>query len=104
MTGLRLFLNIQSLSDIVTNSSSEVFCEVVTVTGELLDQAAKYLSTILDRKVEVVDYSADNKKIEFWIEWGDDDSTVKEDFRKLIKHILDKEFGPGVFIVREGEY
>lgn len=99
---MRIIIPIQSFTDLITNSSSEIFCEIVTISTEQLDAVAAFLSTVLKRPITPADYSETRKVIEFWIEWGADESPIQVDFRNVIQYILDKEFGEGVCIVQEG--
>lgn len=101
---MRIIIPIQSFTDLVTNSSSEVFCEIIVISAEQVDSVAAFLSTILDRTISPVEYSPDRKVIEFWVEWGEDGDPIQSDFRNMIKYILDKEFGEEVCIVQEGTY
>lgn len=112
---LYLKVNIQSISDIITNSSSEIFCVVKGGDASVTNIVAKHLSYVLGRNItvdtdtEVWDeesqecIKSDNPPIMFSMEIGYDNDWVKEDFRALIKATLDAHFGVGVVTVEGGE-
>ena len=64
-TGVLLRINIQSFSDVITNSSSEIFC---TITGDDLKAIYDLLKPILpgrDSDLEPTLHMEDNYKIEY---------------------------------------
>ncbi len=87
--GVLLSINIQSFSDVITNSSSEIFC---TITGkdveaiyELLESLFPGYDSEMEPTVEIVDDS-----IELWLPYGED--KVTEFYKAGLEAILDKYF------------
>lgn len=99
--GVLLRFNIQSYSDIITNSSSEIFCSIESNNGSIED-IAKFLSEITGVKVEPAeDYEDDSKRtnhIDFWAEYSAFYETeyVEDMFIKLLEHSLSTKFTKGV--------
>lgn len=99
--GVLLRLNIQSYSDVITNSSSEIFCRIES-NNDSIDSIAKFLSEITGVNVEPAEsYEDDSKKtnyIDFWAEYSAfyDTEYVKDMFIKLLEHSLSTKFTKGV--------
>jgi hypothetical protein len=94
-------LKIHSFVDIITNSSTELFCEIESDT--ILPKIKEYLELILKREIEIFPSEEDikfdpeylkdeSKRIQFEIERGDNDE-ITDDFCKLLDVVLTKEFG-----------
>lgn len=85
---VKISINIQSFSDVITNSSSEIFC---TITGEDLKAIYELLKPLFpgcDSELEPVLYDRDGS-IQLWIPYGE---YATEFYREGLKVILDKYF------------
>lgn len=86
--GVLLRINIQSFSDIVTNSSSEIFC---TITGDNLVEIYELLKPLLpgyDSEMEPTLYMEENA-VTLWLPYGE---YVVEFYKAGLEAILDKYF------------
>lgn len=94
---MKIKIKIQSISDIITNSSSEVFC---TVTSELyLDEVKNLLRTIFpgeDSELEPTIETTCNA-VTLWMPYGQYGMDVF--YREGLKAILDKYFNENYEIV-----
>lgn len=82
--GVLLSINIQSFSDVVTNSSSEIFC---TITGNDLDSIYELLKPLFPSSYGYSDM--EDGVITLWIPYGEQ----PVDFYKAgLEAILDKHF------------
>lgn len=87
-TGVLLRINIQSFSDVITNSSSEIFC---TITGDDLKAIYDLLKPILpgrDLDLEPTLHIEDNI-ITLWLPYGE---YAVEFYKEGLEAILDKYF------------
>lgn len=87
-TGVLLRINIQSFSDVITNSSSEIFC---TITGEDLKAIYELLKPLFpgcDSELEPTLYIEDNI-ITLWLPYGE---YAVEFYKEGLEAILDKYF------------
>lgn len=87
-TGVLLRINIQSFSDVITNSSSEIFC---TITGDDLKAIYDLLKPILpgrDSDLEPILHMEDNI-ITLWLPYGE---YAVEFYKEGLEAILDKYF------------
>lgn len=87
-TGVLLRINIQSFSDVITNSSSEIFC---TISGADLDAIYELLKPILpgrDSDLEPTLHMEDNI-ITLWLPYGE---YAVEFYKAGLEAILDKYF------------
>ena len=87
-TGVLLRINIQSFSDVITNSSSEIFC---TITGDDLKAIYDLLKPILpgrDSDLEPTLHMEDNI-ITLWLPYGE---YAVEFYKEGLEAILDKYF------------
>ena len=95
----KVVFNIQSISDIITNSSSEIFCRVES--KEHIEDIAKVLNNIF----ALYGYQcyAGDEGIDFWIDLGafEDNESVKYMFMALIKNTLLMYFSPDDFEILE---
>lgn len=85
----KYLIPIQSFSDVITNSSSEIFC---TITGDDLQAIYKLLKPLFpgyDSDLEPVLHQRDNNSISLWIPYGE---SAIEFYREGIEAILDKYF------------
>lgn len=102
---LKLLIRLQSFSDVITNSSSEIFCQVKAISSSGINAIAEYLNTILPYRVypskdedEDEDSNGDNT-IDFWIEWGSDTESMADNFAALLKQVLLQHFNEDSFEV-----
>lgn len=87
-TGALLRINIQAFSDVITNSSSEIFC---TITGDDLKAIYDLLKPILpgrDSDLEPTLHMEDNI-ITLWLPYGE---YAVEFYKEGLEAILDKYF------------
>lgn len=85
---VKVSINIQSFSDVITNSSSEIFC---TITGKDLRAIYELLKPLFpgcDSELEPVLYDEDNI-IQLWLPYGDQPI---EFYRVGLEAVLDKYF------------
>lgn len=87
---LQLRINIQSFSDVITNSSSEIFC---TITGNDLDSIYELLKPLFPSsygysEMEPTLYMEDGV-ITLWLPYGD---SPTEFYKAGLEAILDKYF------------
>jgi hypothetical protein len=91
MKKLKIKITFHSMVDVITNSSSEIFCQIKS--KEFLEEIALYLTEILGREIEYCDdCDEDDNSIDFWIEYGDYDY-LTDDFSKLLNIVLSEKFG-----------
>lgn len=66
---LRIQINIQSISDIITNSSSEVFC---TITGKDLEEVQSILGALFKTEYseDFVRISITDETVEVWMPYN----------------------------------
>lgn len=98
---MKVQLNIQSISDVITNSSTEIFCQIQPSTYEVAKEIKAFLSGLSRRKIEIEDnaYEYDDNDepinphpvINFIIEYGDYDYLTK-DFATLLDVALSSVF------------
>lgn len=95
-TGVLLRINTQSFSDVITNSSSEIFCRVESNNGSI-DSIAKFLSTITGVNIRPAeDYDTTNY-IDFWADYSAfyESEYIEDMFIKLLEHSLSTKFTKG---------
>lgn len=88
-SGLTIGIKIQSISDIVTNSSSEVFC---TITSDIIKDIYSFLKQLFgecDEYEPTIYYEKDSGEILINLPYGFGGT---EFFRKGLETILDKNF------------
>lgn len=86
-----------SVVDIITNSSSEIFCTVHSADN--LKEIKDYLSALLNRTVDTDDDCDNGEYIAFSLEYGDTDLIIS-DFIKLLTKVLSDTFGETNFQIR----
>lgn len=93
----------QSVSSIITNSSSEVFCRV-EADKELLKEMAVFLKGIIGYGVEIYSYEdmGQDFYFQFSMEYGDN-GWIQSVFRGMLQHILEEKFGKDNFEIFEEE-
>lgn len=87
----RIVLNIQSISDVITNSSSELFCTIICNNNS--EAISDLLSRIFkgdDAEFEPTLFTYDDDTIEVWLPY--DYFGLTEFFREGLIAILDKYF------------
>jgi len=94
----RVFFTIKphSIIDVITNSSTEIFCAVFS--KEKFKEISDFLGELLGREVVTLSEN-DEKFIEFSIERGDNEN-ITDDFVKLMNKILEDNFGKDNFEIR----
>lgn len=96
-TGVLLRINILSFSDVITNSSSEIFCRVESNNGSI-DSIAQFLSTTTGVNIRPADYCDSTANyIDFWVDYGafDNSGYIEDMFIKLLEHSLSTKFTKG---------
>lgn len=101
----KISISIQSFSDVITNSSSEIFCQIEANDAHGIQVIAEYLNSILPYKVTpsmVYDNKTDEEyegnTIDFWAELGSlDDTPFPEQFAALLNEVLLEHFNEGSF-------
>lgn len=95
-------INYHSIVDIITNSSTEIFCSISSTN--FIDAIAAELTTLLGRKITPGDWDEDTSKISFSMEYGSDMDYIQEDFRKLMTYFLEEKFGKENFTISTDVY
>lgn len=93
----------QSISNIITNSSSEVFCRV-EADEALLEEMAEFLKEIIGYRVEIYSYEdlGEEFYFEFQMEYGDN-GWIQRAFRNMLQRILEEKFGKDNFEIFDEE-
>lgn len=101
---LKLLIRLQSFSDVITNSSSEIFCQIKSISSSGINAIAEYLNTILPCEVspsmrydDEEDSEEDGHTIDFWIEQGSDAEHIGDNFAALLEHVLLQHFNEDSF-------
>lgn len=102
--GVLLRINCQSFSDVITNSSSEIFCQVQCKDVNSINTIAEYLNSILPMNVEPNIHEAwdnddeDRSTIDFWCEMGSfyDYEYIPDVFATLLRETLNQHFREGI--------
>lgn len=106
---MKIKINIQSLSSIITNSSSEVFCVISSDKEAVMQVVTEYLNSFLPYKVtyyEPDNFGAfkDRYHIVFIVEYGSDSHEIlgKQTYA-LIKQLLSEHFPEdNTFTIEDG--
>lgn len=110
---IKVTINYHSAVDVITNSSTELFCEITSKDFMPLIQAG--LGSVLGHEVEVYptvediekypeDYAEKSPSIQFAIEYGDNEQLC-DDFCALLNNYLTNLVGRGNFnINRDASY
>lgn len=88
---MRLRLYIQSISDLITNSSTEVFCRLTVDKKDIMESIESYLSTITGDDYSIrSEYDSDKPYIDFWVEMGafNDAESIPTLFTAMLKELL----------------
>lgn len=98
-TGILLSINIQSFSDVITNSSSEIFC---TITGDNLDAIYQLLKPLFPSVCGYSDMEPtlhmEGNVVTLWIPYGE---APTEFYKAGLEAILDKHFKDNYIIEYE---
>lgn len=86
--GVLLSINIQSFSDVITNSSSEIFCTITGDNTEAIYDLLKQLFPGCDSDLEPVLYEGDNS-VSLWLPYGE---YAVEFYKAGLEAVLDKYF------------
>lgn len=97
--------SIQSFSDVITNSSSEIFCQIEANDTHGIEAIAEYLNSILPYKVtpstrydSETDEEYEGNTIDFWVELGAlNDTPFPEQFAAILNEVLLYHFNEGSF-------
>lgn len=100
MKKLQIKLTYHSAVDVITNSSSEIFCRIRS--EKFLETIRFELSKILKRELSIETVYDDKGCIDFWIENGSDEE-ISEDFRALLKGFLNNLVGQNNFEISDHE-
>lgn len=97
-SGVKVDIKIQSISDIITNSSSEVFC---TITGKDVESIYQVLSPFFlgdDSEMDpTLCYDEDSGSVQVWMPYGYDGITTF--YRAGLKAVLDQAIGENNYSV-----
>jgi len=85
---MKIKLKIQSISDIITNSSSEIFCAIKSDKNTII-AITEYLQSLGCR----FGSWEDDNMIIFDTPYGEGDSGVEESFIPILRELLNKQFG-----------
>lgn len=105
---MKIKINIQSLSSIITNSSSETFCVISSDKEAVMQVVTEYLNSFLPYKVmysEPEDFGSlkDRYYIMFDVEYGETSYILGKQMHALIKQLLSEHFpGDNSFIIEDG--
>lgn len=100
-------INYHSAVDVITNSSTEIFCQITS--DDFLKEIQEALSKILNRGVYIsplynpLTDEEDSNCIEFGIEYGDNDN-LTGDFVNLIEFYLDSTIGKENYKINKDVY
>lgn len=109
-SGLTIVINIQTLGDVITNSSSEVFC---WITSNRLNEIVEILKPLFPNTDSEMGPTLNVYEEGYW----DEDSTpcisidfpygmegYEEFYRRGLKAILDQYFGSENYSIKYGDY
>lgn len=108
MKGFKIKIQIQSISDIITNSSSEVFCMINSRDEEIKKRIYEYLKNDLfpgkySDEEPTVDYwdDEDNDEIQIWLPY--DHCSSLTFYKAGIEAILNEKFGKNNYTIEYNE-
>ena len=99
---MKVGINIQSYVDVITNSSTTVFCSIESDFETIIQNIEDYLNSFLPFKVKyhrpsiIKTYS-----ITFEVEYGENEE-ITENTCALIRQLLSEHFPNGGYIVTSG--
>jgi hypothetical protein len=96
-----------SAVDFITNSSSEIFCRIES--KNFIKEIHAYLEKVLGRRVDIeenMEHYPDGilPRIDFSIEWGEDNSTITNDFVNMLNELLDQNIGKDNYDIKTDVY
>lgn len=94
---IKVVIKPHSIIDVITNSSTEIFCAINS--KDHFEDIKLFLENILNKEVEIYKEYEENKYIVFSIEYGENEN-IKNDFIKLLKRVLEENFGKDNFEIR----
>ena len=98
---MKIILKIQSLSDIITNSSSEVFCSINSNDPEIKLQIFALMKNLFPGSDSDMEPTVDiyDEAIEVWLPY---DTTSFTFYEAGIEAILNERFGKGNYTIDYG--
>lgn len=103
---MKIKINIQSESDLITNSSSEIFCAISSLSKDSIKMVQEYLNSFLPYDVNFDIFTMDESRyvITFQISYSEDHEKTGRQMYTLIKQLLKEHFpGDNSFTVEDGE-
>lgn len=103
---MKIKINIQSESDLITNSSSEIFCAISSLSEDSIKMVQEYLNSFLPDGVEYDIFTMDESRyvITFLISYSENHEETGRQMYTLIKQLLKEHFpGDNSFTVEDGE-
>lgn len=107
---MKIKINIQSESDLITNSSSEIFCAISSLSEDSIKMVQEYLNSFLPYNVEysspsdIFTINESEYVITFQISYSEDHEKTGRQMYTLIKQLLKEHFpGDNSFTVEDGE-
>lgn len=99
---MKVGINIQSYVDVITNSSTTVFCTIESDFEIIIQNIQNYLNSFLPFKVKYgKSYVNDSHIIPFIAEYSDSEE-LTENVYALVKQLLSEHFPNGGYIVTSG--
>lgn len=95
---MKIILKIQSLSDIITNSSSEVFCSIDSNDPKIKEQIFGLMKNLFPGSDSDMEPTVNiyNEAIEVWLPY---DTTLFTFYKAGIEAILNERFGKGNYTI-----
>lgn len=107
---MKIKINIQSESDLITNSSSEIFCAISSLSEDSIKMVQEYLNSFLPDGVEysspsdILTIDESRYVITFEISYSENHEETGRQMYALIKQLLKEHFpGDNSFTVEDGE-
>ena len=98
-------INVQSYVDIITNSSTTIFCTIESRFKNVIDSIKNYLNSFLPCKVYISHITDDSK--DTYVIWFDIDINCEAEFYEnyyaTIKQLITEHFPNGGYIITHGE-
>ena len=99
---MKVGINIQSYVDVITNSSTTVFCSIESDFETIIQNIEDYLNSFLPFKVKYYRSSIiKTYSITFEVEYGENEE-ITENTCALIRQLLSEHFPNGGYIVTSG--
>lgn len=103
---MKVGINIQSWTDVITNSSTTIFCTIESRFKTIITSIQDYLNSFLPYKVSFEPSYLDENKYVIWfnIEYGGDETEkFSVQMRALITQLIQEHFPNGGYIITNGE-